>query len=185
MPGMILDCFCMILKMLLTCPGPSPPYGGVYFFWRFHLASHGCSCSPGFPVKLPKGFTGSCYGVSWVSSLASGGTSPHGPYICPCYLVFQRLPSLSLNTCQALHIYVFAYFILISQATAAPLPDPRKFYSSNRLPWCHLPGVNPSAGGMQLSPFCVCLGTWIVHPYYRLGVSLHSTSWCVFSWASC
>lgn len=127
---MILDCFCMILKMLLTCPGPSPPYGGVYFFWRFHLASHGCSCSPGFPVKLPKGFTGSCYGVSWVSSLASGGTSPHGPYICPCYLVFQRLPSLSLNTCQALHIYVFAYFILISQATAAPLPDPRKFYSS-------------------------------------------------------
>lgn len=130
MPGMILDCFCMILKMLLTCPGPSPPYGGVYFFWRFHLASHGCSCSPGFPVKLPKGFTGSCYGVSWVSSLASGGTSPHGPYICPCYLVFQRLPSLSLNTCQALHIYVFAYFILISQATAAPLPDPRKFYSS-------------------------------------------------------
>lgn len=130
MPGMILDCFCMILKMLLTCPGPSPPYGGVYFFWRFHLASHGYSCSPGFPVKLPKGFTGSCYGVSWVSSLASGGTSPHGPYICPCYLVFQRLPSLSLNTCQALHIYVFAYFILISQATAAPLPDPRKFYSS-------------------------------------------------------
>lgn len=127
MPGMILDCFCMILKMLLTCPGP---YGGVYFFWRFHLASHGYSCSPGFPVKLPKGFTGSCYGVSWVSSLASGGTSPHGLYICPCYLVFQRLPSLSLNTCQALHIYVFAYFILISQATAAPLPDPRKFYSS-------------------------------------------------------
>lgn len=131
MPGMILDCFCMILKMLLSCPGPSPPYGGVYFFWRFHLASHGYSCSPGFPVKLPKGFTGSCYGVSWVSSLASGGTSPHGPYICPCYLVFQRLPSLSLNTCQALHIYVFAYFILISQATAAPLPDPRKFYSSS------------------------------------------------------
>lgn len=129
MPGMILDCFCMILKMLLTCPGPSPPCGGVYFLW-FHVASHGYSCSPGFPVKLPKGFTGSCYGVSWVSSLASGGTSPHGPYICPCYLVFQRLPSLSLNTCQALHIYVFAYFILISQATAAPLPDPRKIYSS-------------------------------------------------------
>lgn len=131
MPGMILDCFCMILKMLLTCPGPSPLCGGVYFLWRFHVASHGYSCSPGFPVKLPKGFTGSCYGVSWVSSLASGGTSPHGPYICPCYLVFQRLPSLSLNTCQALHIYVFAYFILISQATAAPLPDPRKFYSSS------------------------------------------------------
>lgn len=121
---MILDCFCMILKMLLTCPGPSPPCGGVYFLWRFHLASHGYSCSPDFPVKLPKGFTGSHHGDSWVSSLASGGTFPHGPYICPCYLVFQRLPSLSLNTCQALHIYVFAYFILTPQATAAPLPDP-------------------------------------------------------------
>lgn len=94
---------------LLTCSRPSPPCGGVYFPWRFHLASHGYSCSPDFPVKLPKGFTGSCCRVSWVSFLASGGTFPHGPCICPCYLLFQRQPSLSLNTCQTLHICFFLF----------------------------------------------------------------------------
>lgn len=102
-----------------------------FFCLEIPFGLHGYSCSPDFPVKLPKGFTGSHYGILWVSFLASGGTFPHGPYICPGYLLFQRQPSLSLNTCQALHVYVFSCFILISQAIAAPLPDPWKFCSSS------------------------------------------------------
>lgn len=49
------------------------------------------------------------------------------PVYMPLLSFFQRQPSLSLNTCQALHINVFAYFILTPQAIAAPLPDPWEF----------------------------------------------------------
>lgn len=137
MPGMILDCFCMILKMLLTCPGPSAPCSGVYFPWRFHLASHGYSCSPELPVKLPKGFTGSHHGVSWVSLLASGGTFPHGPCILPLLSCFPEATIPVPDTCQALHIYVFAYCILRSLLLlflipgSSSLPAPTSLMSSS------------------------------------------------------
>lgn len=138
MPGMILDCFCMILKMPLTCPRPSPPCSGVSFPWGFHLAFHGYSCSPDFSVKLPKGFTGSRYGISWVSFLATGGTFPHGPHICPSYLLFQRQSSLSLNTCQALHICFFLFHFDIGHCCSSSrslevliLPAPTSLMSSS------------------------------------------------------
>lgn len=186
MPGMILDCFCMILKMLLTCPGPSPPYGGVYFFleipfglpWLLMFPWFSCQAAQGLHWFLLWSFMGffaslwrhfstwpvympllSCFPETTITVPEH---MPSSPYLCFCLFHFD-----------------------ITGHCCSSSWSPEVLFFQNPLPWCHLPGVNPSAGGMQLSPFCVCLGTWIVHPYYRLGVSLHSTSWCVFSWASC
>lgn len=148
--------------MLLTFPLLSPLHSGVYYLWRFSPAYHSHWGSPDFPARLPRASL-ILYGFG--GFLSTRGPFQHDPFACPCYLVFERQPSLSPNTWQAPQNCVFCLFQFGVTGHCCPSSGSLEIlFFQHPLSWTW-----PLASGVQWSPFCLL--PWQVH-YSSITVSV-------------